>query len=114
MRLTWCVVAIFHGFSAAFDLQLGSASAGVAHGFDLWFVYVVDINRERDGKEDRVGKMTRRGERGIYCLQKDRPFGQLAFLLNPAIRSPFLCVMQVRRSKTSDAMGRAGAVLTRW
>jgi hypothetical protein len=50
--LTWCVAAISHGFSAAFDLQpwvclhlqvLRTASM-------LWFVYV-DIAQLRNGRE---------------------------------------------------------------
>jgi hypothetical protein len=45
----------------------------------LWFVYV-DITRERDGRRDRAGKVTRVDKgKFIACEMED---GQLAFLLN--------------------------------
>jgi hypothetical protein len=59
MKLTWCVDAIFHGFSAAFrSSTVGLHQLVLCTASSLWFVYV-DITRERDGRRNRFGKVTR-------------------------------------------------------
>jgi hypothetical protein len=80
MKLTWCVDAIFHGFSTAFrSCTVGLHQLVLPHGFD--FVVCVDITRERDGKRDRAGKVTTVAKGNLSACEMKED-GQLAFLLN--------------------------------